>query len=67
MLRLYVNGALAASRAQTGAVETSNGVVRIGGNSVWGDEHFAGLIDEVRIYNRALTPTEIQHDMTTPV
>ena len=29
--------------------------------------HFSGVIDEVRIYNRALTPTEIQTDMATPV
>jgi hypothetical protein len=28
---------------------------------------FAGLIDEVRVYNRALSQTEINHDMNTPV
>ena len=27
----------------------------------------AGKLDEIRIYNRALTPTEIQTDMNTPV
>jgi hypothetical protein len=26
-----------------------------------------GIIDEVRIYNRALTAAEIQTDMTTPI
>jgi len=30
-------------------------------------ETFNGVIDEVRIYNRALTPTEIQNDMNTPM
>src|SRR5207302_3857460 len=30
-------------------------------------ENFAGRIDEVRIYNRALTAAEIQTDMTTAV
>ena len=40
--------------------------LRIGGNQVWG-EYFAGLIDEVRIYNRALSAAEIQTDMNTPV
>ena len=35
----------------------------IGGNTVW-SEWFAGLIDEVRIYNRALTQAEIQAGMT---
>ena len=38
----------------SGAMVTSTGAVRIGGNSLWG-EYFAGMIDEVRIYNRALT------------
>jgi len=26
-----------------------------------------GLLDEIRIYNRALTLSEIQTDMTTPI
>ena len=33
--------------------------MKIGGNSIWG-EWFSGLIDEVRIYNRALSAAEIQ-------
>jgi len=65
-LRLYVNGVQAASKAQTGSIPASTGVLRIGGNSIW-SEYFAGLIDEVRIYNRALPASEIQADMTTPV
>ena len=32
-----------------------------------GGEWFAGLIDEVRLYNSALTAAEIQTDMTRPV
>ena len=32
---------------------------------MWG-EYFAGTIDEVRVYNRALSATEIQADMTVP-
>ena len=40
------------------------GALKIGGNSIWG-EYFQGDIDEVRIYNRALTATEIQADMNT--
>jgi glucose/arabinose dehydrogenase len=65
-LRLYVNGNQVASRAQTGSAAVSTGVLRIGGNSIW-SEPFRGLIDEVRIYDRALAPAEIQADMTTPV
>src|SRR5205814_10444542 len=33
-LRLYVNGALAATKAVSGAIPTSTGDLRIGGNSV---------------------------------
>jgi hypothetical protein len=40
--------------------------LQIGGNSVW-SEWFQGLIDNVRIYNRALSASELQTDMTTPV
>jgi O-glycosyl hydrolase len=65
-LRLYVNGTEVASRSQTGNITTSTGALRIGGNAVWG-EYFSGLIDEVRIYNRALSAAEIQTDMTTPI
>ena len=66
VLRLYVNGTLASSTAVTGAMAASTGVLRLGGNSVWG-EWFAGLIDEVRVYDRALTAVEVQQDMPTAV
>jgi len=65
-IRLYVDGTLTASAAASGSVTTSTGVLRIGGNDVW-SEWFAGLIDDVRIYNRALTATEIQSDMQRAV
>jgi hypothetical protein len=65
-LRLYVNGVQAGSRAQTGSMLTSTRALRIGGNLVWG-EYLNGLIDDVRIYNRALTAAEIQTDMNTAV
>ena len=65
-LRLYVNGTLASSRAVSGAMPSSTGPLRIGGNSVWG-EYFTGLIDEVRVYNRALSAAEVQADMNSAV
>src|SRR5882672_6981068 len=65
-LKIYVDGTLVSSQAVAGAIRASTGPVRIGGNSVWG-EYFQGRIDEVRIYNRALSPAEIQTDMNTPV
>jgi hypothetical protein len=65
-LRIFVNGAQVGTRAVTGPLLTSTGALRIGGNSIWG-EFFAGRVDEVRIYNRALSNTEILADMNTPV
>jgi Concanavalin A-like lectin/glucanases superfamily/Bacterial Ig domain/Lysyl oxidase/Purple acid Phosphatase, N-terminal domain len=61
-LRLYVNGTLVRTTAVTGAIATSNNPLRIGGNTVWG-EWFAGKIDELNVYNRALTAAEIAVDM----
>jgi fibronectin type 3 domain-containing protein len=64
--RLYVNGAQVASLALSGSITTSTSPVKIGGNAIW-SEWFTGLIDEVRIYSRALSPAEIQSDMSTSV
>jgi hypothetical protein len=36
--------------------------LRIGGNNVWAGEFFGGLIDEVRVYDRALSAAEIAAD-----
>ena len=58
-----------ASRSEpraTGAIRSPAGALRIGGNAIWG-EYFAGLIDEVRVYNRALTAAEIRTDMNAPI
>jgi len=65
-LRLYVNGTQVSSLARTGAINTSTGPLRVGGNAVWG-EFFNGSIDEVRVYSNALTTAEIQNDMDTPI
>jgi len=65
-LRLYVNGVQVGSQSFTGSIMNSAAALRIGGNSVWG-EYFQGRIDELRIYNRALTQSEIQADMNTPI
>ena len=65
-LRLYVNGAFVGSQTAGGSIQVSTGRLRIGGNAVWG-EWFAGRIDGVRVYNRALSSDEIQIDMATPV
>lgn len=61
-LKLYVDGALDGSASFSGDIITTSQPVRIGGGapSGWPPFHFAGLIDEVEIFNRALSATEIQ-------
>jgi hypothetical protein len=66
-LRLYVNGVQVSSLAVTGSMTTTTNLLRIGGSPALGAQYFTGLIDEVRIYNRALTATEIQTDSNTPL
>jgi hypothetical protein len=63
-LRLYIDGAEVATQPSPGTLITSTGQVRIGGSS---GQFFSGLIDEVRIYNRARTAAEIAADMVTAV
>ena len=65
-LSLFVNGALVASRAQTGPIATSSGDLTFGGDSLY-RQWFQGKLDEIRIYNVALTAAQIQSDMLTPL
>ena len=53
-LRLYVNGAQVASKAQTGTLATSANPLNIGGDTFY-NQYFSGRIDDVRVYNTALT------------
>jgi chitodextrinase len=57
---------LAASVAKSGAIASSTNPLQLGGDSIYG-QYFSGLIDEVRVYNAALTAAQIQTDMTTPI
>jgi hypothetical protein len=67
-LRFYLNGALV--RTIVGAAQNilaGTQPLRIGNSNASISEGFNGLIDEVRIYNRALSQPEITADMTIPV
>ncbi|MDA0168687.1 hypothetical protein OJ998_06280 [Solirubrobacter taibaiensis] len=65
-LRLYVNGVEVSSMPVTGPIKVSSGALRMGGNAVWG-EWFNGTLDEVRVYNRALSGAELMADRDTPI
>jgi hypothetical protein len=65
-LRLYVDGTQVSSTQAPGAAPVSGSPFRIGGNTIW-SEWYAGLVDDVRLYKRVLTGSEIVADRDTPV
>ena len=64
--RLYVNGVLSTSSTQ--AVTPAGNAAPLYIGQFGGDtDRLDGVIDEVRIYRRALSQAEIQNDMSTPI
>ncbi len=67
-IALYIDGALAASTPHTGTISSNSGSLSIGSEdgrsgacpACVGTRYYKGLIDEVTIYNRALSQTEVQ-------
>ena len=57
---LYLDGERIAQRRRQGSVSSSNAPIAIGNEpEIAGERQFSGLIDEVRIYNRGLTDSDI--------
>lgn len=65
-LRLYVNGEQVATAPAAGPMITSTSPLRLGGNLLW-NEYFAGQMDDVRVYNRALSAAEVLANKDVPV
>ncbi len=65
-IRLFVNGTQVSSTPATGTILTSTSPLQIGSDSNFG-QYFSGTIDEIRVYNTALTQPQIQSDMATPI
>ena len=65
-LRLYIDAAPVAAAPLPGGLAGGPGTLSLGGTGAWG-EYFAGLIDEVRVYDRALGPAELRRDRDTPL
>ena len=57
--KIFINGALANEKDVVGALHATKHPLGIGYNPIDGDNYFNGSIDEVQIYNRALSNTEI--------
>jgi len=59
-VKIYVNGKLKSSSVKTGAMSLNENNTIMG---FWINMFFKGLIDEVRIYNRALSIEEVRGNM----
>jgi hypothetical protein len=71
-LRIYVNGALNATKAVTGATCANAEPLAIGAKNrttppATTEAYMDGRIDDVRVYNRALSAAEIKTVRTTPL
>ncbi|MDA0182419.1 LamG domain-containing protein [Solirubrobacter phytolaccae] len=62
-LKVFKNGVEIGAQALTGTLPTSSSPLRIGGNMIYWNEWFEGHIDEVAVYDRALSAAEIAADM----
>jgi hypothetical protein len=58
-LKLYIDGGIRAATAHVGAIEIRTDNLTIGTNSEESGRFYNGIIDEVRIYNRALSEGEV--------
>lgn len=58
-IRLYINGVEVTNTAATSPIPTSTENLSIGRHALFTTRNFDGLIDEVSIYNRALSAGEI--------
>jgi hypothetical protein len=65
IIRLYVDGVQIGTKSTTATPETNTYPVRIASNSRGTNNFFTGEIDEVRVWNRAVTSTELsdQHNL----
>jgi hypothetical protein len=63
---IYVNGALVNSATRSGTITSSTGVFSIGAdyNGTTASEYFTGSLEDIRLYNRALTAGEIRTVVT---
>jgi len=59
-MTLYINGVPSGTLAATGAIPTNALSLKLGADST-GANRFNGLIDEARVFNRALTPAEVNN------
>ena len=65
LVNLYVDGVLKTTATKALEADGASHVVTVG--NLQGSNTFSGVLDEVRLYSRALTLAQIQADMATPI
>ncbi|MCK1597287.1 LamG-like jellyroll fold domain-containing protein [Bradyrhizobium sp. 164] len=65
-VKTYVNGTLVNTQALSATITARGNPMRIGADASTA-QFYKGALDDLRIYNRALTLAQVQSDMTTPV
>jgi hypothetical protein len=59
-LKLYLNGALVATQTASGSIAADASLLTLGKNPIANTKYFKGKIDEVRVFNAALTDSHLQ-------
>lgn len=59
-LKLYINGSEVASTSVSGSLNANTNPLTIGKQPAGSIRYFKGKIDEIRVFNVALTPTQLQ-------
>lgn len=64
IMKIYLDGVLKATKVISGAIITNTDALTIGTQAGYSGEFFQGSLDEVRVWNRALTECEINNNMS---
>ena len=62
-MSIYVDGVLKGSLQFAGSITVNNNPLVLGGQTGFVDEYFGGKLDEVKVWNRALSQCEINNNM----
>ncbi|MDQ8198908.1 carbohydrate binding domain-containing protein [Pelagicoccus enzymogenes] len=66
-MRVYVNGQLDGTLSHAGSIALDSSVPAVIGDQPQGGRSFDGRIDDLRIYRRALSASELQQAMNGPI
>jgi hypothetical protein len=64
--KIYINGKLELASPYSIKLPVGTTPITLGWGHTGDNYHYNGLIDEVKIYNRALSPEEVAHKATNP-